>query len=301
MKLLITGISGFIGCSLGAYFAAKGAHIIGFSRREILSPFASENVKTNYRPAEIARLVRRFRPDVIIHAAGPSSVRDSFKDPAEDFSKSVVLFHSLLEGIRMSGIRPLVIFPSSAAVYGNPASLPVSESAPLKPISPYGYHKVLCEKLAEEYAELYSIPSLVVRLFSVFGTRQKRLLVWELFDQFRNRKEVVVEGTGNESRDYIHVDDVARLLEKLLSGVKEKYLIVNVAAGRAVSVKELAYLMKEILNSGKPIVFQGKVRLGDPLKWQADVVLYEAHTAGKVDLDFRLRLRSCLLEWSEPK
>src|SRR5271157_1951348 len=297
-RILITGISGFIGSSLGRYFAARGAHITGVSRREILSPFPSENIKTDYERTEIADVVKRFRPDVIIHAAGPSSVRDSFEHPTEDFSKSVVLFHSLLEGIRKSEMRPLVIFPSSAAVYGNPASLPVSESAPLKPISPYGYHKVLCEKLAEEYAIIHSIPSLVIRLFSVFGPRQKRLLVWELFDQFQNGAEVIVQGTGDESRDYIHVDDFASLLEHILPKIGKAHLILNVASGTAVSVREIVHYIRECLNSAGSVAFLAKTPLGDPLKWQADVALYEALTAEKVDLDFLSRLRSCLLEWS---
>ena len=194
-----------------------------------------------------------------------------------------------------------MLFPSSAAVYGNPDHIPVAEDAPLRPISPYGYHKSACEMLMKEYASVYGIPSIVMRLFSVFGPRQKRLLIWELFDQFRSHREVVLEGTGNEARDYIHVADLASLVEQLLLRVEEEFLVVNVATGRTTTVRELAYLMKKLLNSEKPVVFQGKVRPGDPLEWQADVSRYETLTKSAVNADFSSRLQECLRTWSESK
>ena len=300
-RILVTGISGFIGSSLGAYFAAKGSLVVGLSRRDTLSSFRSENIRTDYETVEIAQTVKRFRPDIIIHAAGSSSIKESLENPSEDFSKSVALTQRLLEGVRISGVRPRIVFPSSAAVYGDPAQIPVAENAPLRPISPYGYHKSVCEMLVKEYALVYGIPSLVMRLFSVFGPRQKRLLMWELFDQFGSRQEVVIEGTGNEARDYIHVADLACLVGQLLSRIEEAFLVVNVATGRATTVREAAYLMKNLLNSEKPIVFQGKARPGDPLKWQADVSLYETLTKSAVNTDFSSRLQECLLKWSESK
>jgi UDP-glucose 4-epimerase len=297
-KVLITGISGFIGGSLGEYFVARGARVVGLSRREFQTSYIAEVIETNYEAREVAQVVRGFRPDVIIHAAGSSSVGASLENPSEDFSKSVALLQRLLEGVRTSGIRPRIVFLSSAAVYGNPDRVPVSEDADLRPISPYGYHKSACETLMNEYALVYGMPSIVVRLFSVFGPRQRRLLIWELFDQFRNREEVVLTGSGNESRDYTHVMDLAYLVERLLSRVKDVFLILNVASGRQTSVREVAYLMKRLLNSEKPIVFQGKVRAGDPLKWQADVSRYESISNQMVATDFAARLGECLKGWS---
>lgn len=298
-RMLITGISGFLGSSLGEHFAGKGVFIVGLSRREIVSSFPSENIETNYERTEITRVVKHFRPDVIVHAAGSSSVRDSLEKPSGDFSNSVALLQRLLEGVRLSGVRPKVVFPSSAAVYGDPDQIPVGENAPLRPISPYGYHKSMCEMLLEEYSRIFDIPSLVMRLFSVFGPRQKRLLIWELFDQFRNRQKVVVEGTGDEARDYVHVADLARLTEQLLSRTEDVFLAVNVATGRATTVRELAYLMKKLLNTEKPIVFLGNARPGDPMKWQADVSRYEMLAKSKVNADFSSSLQECLLGWSE--
>ncbi len=300
-RILITGISGFIGSSLAEYFVGRGSFVAGLSRRDIVSPFSPSTIKTDYRPQELARIVRNSRPDLIIHAAGSASVGASFEDPSDDFSSSVVLFQSLLEGVRISGEKPLLVFPSSAAVYGDPASLPVPENAALRPISCYGYHKVMCERLAEEYTRIYDIPSLVLRLFSVFGLRQKRLLLWELFEQFIDRPEVLIEGTGNEARDYIHVGDLARLVEQVAAKAEKACMIVNIASGTSVTVGELAYQVKEILHSKKPIVFQGKVRIGNPAVWQADVSLYERLTGQKIALDFPSRLQDCLLGWSESK
>lgn len=300
-RILITGISGFLGGSLGEYFAGKGAQVAGLSRREIISSFPSTNVRTNYEPREIAQLVRHFQPDIVLHAAGSSSVKESLDDPSEDYSKSVALLQRLLEGVRMSGIRPKLLFPSSAAVYGNPERIPIAEDTPLRPISPYGYHKVACEILMKEYCLLYGIPSIVMRLFSLFGPRQKRLLIWELFDQFRSREEVVIEGTGNEARDYIHVADLAHLIERLLSRIEDAFAILNLASGGAITVRDVAFLMKGLLNSAKPIRFRGRARPGDPLKWQADVSKYEMLARAQTSPDFSSRLQDCLLGWSEPK
>jgi hypothetical protein len=87
--------------------------------------------------------MKRYAPDVVFHAAGSASVGASMSDPVSDYNASVGTWAALLEGIRQSALKPRIFFPSSAAVYGNPATLPVSEDAALAPISPYGHNKVI--------------------------------------------------------------------------------------------------------------------------------------------------------------
>ena len=166
-KILITGISGFVGGGLAACFLKNGYKVFGLSRKKINNT-KFKIYKNSYSSKDILDIIHKLKPDIIIHCAGSASVGNSIINPSEDFSGSVLLFQSLLEGVRISEKKPLIIFPSSAAVYGNQEKLPISEIAQLNPISPYGYHKLICELLAKEYSICYDIPIIAIRLFSLF-------------------------------------------------------------------------------------------------------------------------------------
>jgi len=153
MKVLITGSTGFIGGSLGRYGARAGHTVMGTGR----SPEPSNEWPGLYQPNDAAaeslsEIVSNFAPDVLFHAAGTASVGASLVDPLADFRGSVEVCANVLEAVRRSAKNPLVFIPSSAAVYGNPAALPVDEETKIQPISPYGFHKAMCETLARESA-----------------------------------------------------------------------------------------------------------------------------------------------------
>lgn len=301
-KVLITGISGFIGQSLAEYFSKEPIKILGLSRKKISSSFYKSQT-TTYQSKNLAKIIDQFKPDVIIHAAGSASVGESFESPRQDFESSVLLLNSLLEGVRLSEYQPLVVFLSSAAVYGNVKKLPISEQEILKPISPYGYHKMMSEILLKEYSTVFNIPVLIARLFSVFGPKQKRLLLWELYEQFqnKNKKSVILEGTGKESRDYLYIEDLAGLLLKAIVKNQKGFNILNFASGKSHSIKKVAYSMKKILQSQKKVVFKGKIRAGDPNKWRADISLLEDRLNEKIMTRFEQRLKQCLIEWQKLK
>jgi UDP-glucose 4-epimerase len=296
-KIVITGASGFIGNSFGEYFSRNGYNVLGLTIDEIKSPKYSVR-KITFSSEEIAKIVNDEKPDVIIHAAGSASVGFSLIDPGQDFYNSVIPFQSLLEGVRMSQCKPIIVYPSSAAVYGNPKRLPVKETDPLEPISPYGYHKVMGEKVAEEYSNLFSIPVLIIRLFSVFGPHQKKLLVWELFQKFANDQEVVLDGTGEETRDYLFIDNLTEILLTLLPKLEGNFNILNLASGTSISVKELTYKIKNLMGSEKNVVFKNKVRQGDPMFWQADISYLQKLIGNNITRKFDEALKSCLEKWS---
>jgi UDP-glucose 4-epimerase len=298
--MIITGASGFVGGTFAIYFSQHGFEVTGVSINKVHG--ASYPVRTiTYQVEEVVKLVNELQPSFLIHAAGSASVGESVINPARDFSNSVALFRTVLEGVRLSGQKPVVVFPSSAAVYGNPETLPVKETAALNPISPYGFHKVMCEQLAREYSVCFNIPTLALRLFSVFGPRQKRLLVWELFRQFRSASQVLVEGTGNESRDYLSVDDLAAALAKLLAVVHNGHTVVNMGSGRSVTVREMAELIKVITHSPKDILYQGMVRPGNPMNWKADISYWQKLIGNNININFDEALKSCLDTWSSEK
>ena len=275
MRILITGISGFIGGSLGRYAAQAGHEVMASGRQQQ----AGKEWSGLYTPVsgsdQLRALLDDFRPDVVINAAGTASVAASVEDPVNDFRGSVQTCGDVLEAVRRSEIRPLVVVPSSAAVYGNPASLPVTEDASLQPISPYGYHKVMCELLAREYAECFGLNVLVCRFFSVFGPAQRRLLVWELCQQFASPEEIAwLGGTGQETRDFLYIDDLAEalfgLIERFQSSERD-CAVVNVASGIETSVLTLAEMIRDLVAPSKEIRCRGQLRANDPLRWRADI------------------------------
>lgn len=275
MKILVTGCQGFIGSSFAEYAARRGHYVFGIARSEQMNPTdRMEFQSCNLQDAEFSATLKRFRPDMVVHAAGSASVGYSFQHPGEDFAMAVQTWSAVLEAIRKAEIRPVVVFPSSAAVYGNPSRLPISEQDDLQPISPYGFHKVICEQLAQEYVRCFGFNIIAARLFSTVGPRQHRLLVWELFRQaVEDDFSVTIQGSGLESRDFLHIEDISEYFLGLAEKRSEGFLAVNIGSGIATSVCEVATHILKSVGSTRRIVTLNKELPGDPKTWEADVSL----------------------------
>jgi len=283
MKILITGSRGFVGGSVGRFAAAAGHDVLGVARSsQPERDWPGRYVQSDVLHGSLADTLAEFAPDVVIHAAGTASVGGSLHAPLEDFQAAVLTWANVLENVRRSGVRPVLVFPSSAAVYGNPAALPVAEEAPVSPVSPYGFHKAACEMVAREYAECFGLNIVVCRLFSLFGTRQRRLLVWEIFEQLSGpEKTVWLQGTGQESRDYLHADDLAAAMLHLaahpaFAEPTGRAQIVNLGSGQETSVLELARRMSALRGADKPVACRSQARPGNPTRWAADVSRLQA-------------------------
>ena len=276
MRILITGSRGFLGSTFAAYATAQGHDVLGLGRTAQPPPgWPGQYAWTDVAHADLSPLVNGFRPDLVFHGAGSASVGGSFQSPLDDLRASVYTFANTLEGIRRSDCRPVVLFPSSAAVYGHPSRLPVHEDDPTRPISPYGFHKLAAEQLGREYAACYGLRVVLGRIFSVIGARQRRLLLWELFQQFTGpHPEATLEGTGEETRDYLDAEDVIgiflRLGEAFGRGEGGECVAVNLGSGVETSVRGLVELTARLLQSDKPVRYQTHGRLGDPSRWVAD-------------------------------
>ena len=288
MRILITGISGFIGGSFGRYAAAQGHTVKGAGRSSLADP------------KDLAGLIRDFSPDVLVQAAGSASVGASLEDPLHDFRGSVQTCAEILDAVRRSGRDPLIIIPSSAAVYGNPASLPVSEAASLQPISPYGFHKAASELLAREYSECFGLKIIICRFFSVFGAAQRRLLVWELYQQLAGpEKTVWLAGTGNETRDFLYIEDLAAALLGLIDNAQVDHgcLVVNVASGTETSVLTLAQTLGELVAPEKQISCRGHLRKNDPVRWWAYIDRLQTLLPSWQPRPLRDTLKLCVADW----
>ena len=273
MRIAITGSRGFIGGSFGRYAAAAGHEVLGISRgAQPDLDWPGLHAHADCLHADLSAAFRTWRPEVVLHAAGSASVAESLVDPLEDMRALAMTLANTIEGIRRAGIAPVLVLPSSAAVYGNPAKLPVAETAAVAPISPFGFHKAVCELLAREAAEIMGLRVLVCRLFSVYGPRQRRLLVWEVYQQLASDAAVVeLQGTGSETRDWLHMDDVSGALLMLAQHARRGTTVVNVAGGMETSVSQLVEEMKRLMEKDKMLMCHGSARPGDPRRWEADI------------------------------
>ena len=270
-KVLVTGASGFIGYRVGIAFHKRGYEVIGWDRSENRSLFPIVKVDLADENEVVAQL-SLFNPDVVIHCAGAADVGKSVKDPTTDYYGNVTTTHNLLFSLHKTGMeKSRIVFLSSAGVYGNPVSLPIVEDMPLNPLSPYAVHKVMCEDLCKYFASNYGMNVKVARIFSAYGAGLRKQIFWDMYQKMIHTGRLDMFGTGNESRDYIHVDDVVQSLY-LLATVDSDHVIFNVANGEEVTIREATEMFAEACGAGNEIIcFNGVVREGDPLNWRADI------------------------------
>jgi UDP-glucose 4-epimerase len=269
---LITGVAGFLGRYIAREFYREGWRVIGVD--DVPPENAPRDIefhRLHLPDPALATLLAGNPPDACIHAAGRASVAHSITEPAADFRDGVVLTFELLDALRRTAPRCRFVLLSSAAVYGNPASLPILESHPVQPLSPYGFHKRQCELLVEEFARVYSQPALAVRVFSAYGPGLRRQVVWEICERVLTTGRLQLRGTGDESRDFIHAADVARAVALLVERAPAQGEIFNVATGREVTIRELATTLLARLNPKVAPEFDGETSPGDPRNWRADI------------------------------
>jgi len=276
--MLVTGARGFL-AQVVARSAREAGWEVATAGRGLSGP-DHWCCPADRSAADLAAHLAEWQPQVIFHGAGSADVRASFADPLADMSASLGSWTRWLEAARLSGIQPLMIFPSSAAVYGSPEVLPVCESAHCRPISPYGYHKRLCEQAGQEYHAIFQVPVVILRLFSVFGPTQRRLLVHELYQRLcASSPSLEILGSGRETRDYLLESDIGSAVLAVanhshLARESRSALIYNLASGREISVLDLAMQLRDTLGEKRPIVCLGQARPGDPDRWCAKMDLF---------------------------
>jgi UDP-glucose 4-epimerase len=293
-----------MGSSLGGMAARAGHNLLGISlSSQPERDWVGKHLRADLSCADLAPIIREFKPDVVFHAVGPASVAASFNSPMEDFRIALLTWTHLLDCVRRSGRRPVIFFPSSAAIYGNPSKLPVKEQGCIAPISPYGFHKAACELIGREYAECFNLDLVICRFFSIFGEAQRRLIVWDLYKQFRaTRSTVWLEGTGRESRDYLHIRNVGNAFLQLATKLSHRrthgsYLTVNIARGEETRILKLAHTLRGIVAPKKRIRCRGAERPGDPFRWCADISLLRSLLPDWQPEPLLQSLDQCILVW----
>ena len=270
-KVLITGASGFIGSKLLEKFKREEYDVIGWDRNDTnINGILVKKVDMSTKDSIVAALLK-CNPDIVIHCAGSADVGKSVANPEMDYEGNVTLTHNLLFAIHKCGLeKKRFVFLSSAGVYGNPTSLPITEDMPVNPLSPYALHKVMCEDMCCYFKNNYVADIKIARIFSAYGAGLRKQIFWDMHNKAINTGRLDMFGTGNESRDYIHVRDVVQALF-LIATTDSVEMVFNVANGEEITIRQATQWFAEIVDIDKEkISFNGYAREGDPINWRAD-------------------------------
>ena len=272
-RVLVTGGAGFIGSHIADVVNdGNDLRVIDNLSDGSLKnvPSDAEFVEADIRDAD-ALADAMDGVDVVFHEAAMVSVPESVNEPVECHDTNGTATVRLLDEARANDSR--VVFASSAAIYGHPETLPVSEDAPKKPASPYGLEKLSGDYYTRLFADRYGLETVNLRYFNVYGPRQTggqyAGVVTTFLDQAADGGPITVEGDGQQTRDFVHVDDVvqANLRAATTEATGTSY---NVGTGSNITILELAETIQRLSDTDQDIVHTDP-RPGDIEESEADI------------------------------
>lgn len=276
MKILIIGAKGFIGSHLLDYFNKKNYQVWG---ADVVVDYT---LKSNYflidaSNSDFTSLFENNQYNVCINCSGAASVPQSLDKPYRDFLLNTANVFKILEAIRLNNPDCKFINFSSAAVYGNPESLPIKESQKKEPMSPYGQHKWMSEQICQEFHNYFNLKTCSLRVFSAFGEGLTKQIFWDVAQKAIYNDIIKLYGTGKESRDFIYIKDLAFAVDCIIDKADFGGEAFNIANGEEISILSAVNEFLGNFGSSKTISFGGQVREGDPLNWVADISLLKSY------------------------
>jgi UDP-glucose 4-epimerase len=266
--ILITGGAGFVGSHIADAYLAAGYEVVVVDdlftgHRENVNP-QCEFHEMDIRDPRLEQLFQRHKFEVVSHQAARGNVRASMEDPTTFADVNVRGGIQLLECCRKYGVRKLIYSSTGGCVYGDPQYLPADESHPVQPRDPYGASKASYEMYLQVYAINFGLKYTVLRYPNVYGPRQDPFgeagVVAIFIGQMLRHLQPLINGDGEQLRDYVHVSDVVRAnLLVLDQGDNHTF---NVGWGKGTSVNQIFHLLREILNHDVPEV-HGPSKLGE--------------------------------------
>lgn len=279
MNILVTGGAGFIGSTLANSLSSLNKVVVidDLSMGKVSNLVKNDNITfiqgsvTDQTIME--KLFKENEFDYIYHLAAVASVADSVARPIETHDVNFNSVLLLLELIRQYNPQlKRLVFASSAAVFGDEPTLPKQEESVIRPLTPYAIDKFAAEKYVLAYNHLYGVPTSAVRFFNVYGPNQNPSSPYSgvisiAVEQIKKSiagKEVAftIFGDGEQSRDFIYVNDVVKALKLVAHSDESKGEVFNVGTGNSASLNDLLALMQNLLNHQLPLKYE-KERVGD--------------------------------------
>ena len=273
-KSVITGGAGFIGSNLTDHLVKAGHKVVILDnfvsgKRSNLSHHKNQNVKIiKIDISKDNNLERYFKNiDYVFHLAGLAEIIPSIKNPKKYFVNNVLGTLNVIEAAKKTKIKKL-IYAASSSCYGTPKSFPTSENSKIDLKHPYAVTKYMGEELVLKYASIFNMPNISFRFFNVYGPRlnlsgQYSAVMGNFLSQKKNNKPLTVVGDGKQTRDFIHVDDLAKAFLKTIKS-KSVNKIYNLGSGKKTSINTIA----KIFGGKKKFIAK---RPGEPKSSLADI------------------------------
>src|SRR3989344_684622 len=249
MKVLVTGGAGFIGSHLVALLVQKGIDVrvldsLISGKRERVTDGA-QFIKGDIRDCEALKSAIDGITHVV-HLAALVSVEESMKDPVSFNDVNVAGTENVLFAAHEAGVTRFV-YATSAAVYGDDPSLPKMEAGALRSQSPYAFSKIMNELQAEMYGRIFGLPTVGLRFFNVYGPGQMgnhpyASVIPRWIEMTKEGKPITIYGDGTQTRDFVHVRDVAEAIYSAL--VSNEKGVFNIASGKETSLNDLMKIIK---------------------------------------------------------
>lgn len=271
MIVLITGSNGFIGRAISLRMQKENYTVYEWSREGLFLNNSKIQSFVIEKPEDAEKVLLIVKPDIVMHCAGSADVNYSVQHPYEDLSSNYITTHNILFAMKKTGVTSRFLLFSSAAVYGNPVKLPMSEEEPVHPLSPYALHKRAAEEVCLYMNKNYHMDVKILRLFSVYGPGLKKQIFWDMYHKVKESGRLNLMGSGEESRDYIYIDDLVEAV--ILVALDEgRDIIYNIANGEETTIYKVAMTFAKYMKIPQELVtFSGRRREGDPINWRADI------------------------------
>ena len=288
MKVLVTGGAGFIGGHIAEELGAAGhditvidnfvpyydlgikEHNVEAARQAVAETEGSyELVEASITDEEtVDELVADT--DVVYHQAAQAGVRKSIDQPKKVNHYNVDGTINILEAARNHDVERVVV-ASSSSVYGKPEYLPYDEEHPTTPVSPYGVSKLATEQYARVYNEVYGLPTVSLRYFTVYGPRMRpNMAMTNFVSRCLHGEPPVIYGTGEQTRDFTYVEDIRRVNKQLLTDDSADGEICNIGSTDNIDIQTLAEVIGDEIDPDLDIVYDD-ARTGDAEHTHADV------------------------------
>ena len=256
MKILITGVAGFIGFNLAQHLLKidKKNKIIGI---DILNNYYSVKIKKNRlknlknknfsffkndicKKQKLEKIFKNHKPDLVINLAAQAGVRHSVDYPGKYIDANVLGYFNILDLCKKYKTKKL-LYASSSSVYGDQAKFPTKEDSPLNAKNPYGVSKMMNENLASIYSNIYNLNFVGLRLFTVYGEwGRPDMFTFKLLNCIKKNKKFYLNKSGNHKRDLTYIKDVVNICTKLINyKADKKNEIFNICSSRSTNIKNL--------------------------------------------------------------
>jgi UDP-glucose 4-epimerase len=257
MKILVTGGAGFIASHIVDKFIEEGHEVVilddlSTGLKKNINPKA-KFVNLNIRDEKVSKLFEEEKFDVVNHHAAQMDVRRSVVDPAFDANTNILGTINLLQNSVKHGVNKFMFASTGGAVYGEQECFPADENHPTNPVSPYGISKLSVEKYLYFYFNEHKLNYTILRYANIYGPRQNPFGEAGVIAIFSTKllkgDQTIINGTGEQTRDYVFVNDVVKA--NLLSLSDDECDIYNVGTGIETNVNELYIMLNDIVGNGQ--------------------------------------------------